>query len=57
MGLTALARAATGEQAIYENFEYLAVLSKRFLKAHPQTYPAGVGRLELTVPEAAKAFL
>lgn len=56
-GLTAMARAATGEPAIYENFEYLAALSKRFLKNYPQTYPANMEHLEITVPPAAKAFL
>ena len=56
-GLTALARAATGETAIYENFEYLAVLSKRYLESHPVTYPRNFERLTLEVPPAAKGLL
>jgi hypothetical protein len=55
--LTAMSRAATGEPSIYENFEYLAVLSKRYLKAHPQTYPAGMERLEVALPAGAKGLL
>ena len=56
-GLTAMAREATGQPAIYENFEYLAALSKRFLKSYPVTYPANLEHLEITPPPAAKAFL
>ena len=56
-GLTAIARTATGESNIYENFEYLAALSKRYLAAHPVTYPRNVERLTLEVPPAARAFL
>jgi Domain of unknown function (DUF4760) len=56
-GFIAMARVASGEPSIYENFEYLACLSKRYLKAHPQTYPADMERLEIELPAAAKAFL
>jgi hypothetical protein len=56
-GLTAMGREAAGQPAIYENFEYLAALSKRFLKAYPVTYPANLEHLEITPPPAAKAFL
>ena len=56
-GITALSRMATGEPSIYENFEYLAVLSKRYLKAHPVTYPPNVERLEIIIPPAAKPYL
>ena len=56
-GLTALARATSGEQSLYENFEYLAVLSKRYLASHPVTYPRNVERLSLEVPAVAQALL
>src|ERR1700674_4828303 len=46
-GLTALARVATGQQSIYENFEYLSALSKRYLASYPVTYPPNVERLRL----------
>ena len=36
-------RAAKNNDAIYENFEYLAVLGEQFNRAHPNgVYPAGV---------------
>jgi len=56
-GLTALGRASTGELSIYENFEYLAALSKRYLASHPVTYPPHVERMTLEVPAAAQAYL
>lgn len=56
-GLTALARVTTGEPSIYENFEYIAALSKRYLVSHPVTYPRDVEHLTLEVPAAAKPFL
>jgi len=56
-GLTALARVATGEPSIRENFEYIAVLLKRYLATHPVTYPQNVERLKLEVPTAAKDVL
>ncbi|MBV8081467.1 MAG: hypothetical protein JOY86_00625 [Candidatus Eremiobacteraeota bacterium] len=55
--LTALMRAASGMPALYENFEYLAVLSKRFMKEYPATYPPNVERLPMEVPPAAKGLL
>lgn len=40
-------RRAAGE-AIYENFEYLVVLSQDWIAAHPNgTYPAGIRRIKL----------
>jgi hypothetical protein len=43
----AFIREASGSAAIWENFEYLAVLSQDWLKQHPQgTFPKGVRRLE-----------
>jgi hypothetical protein len=45
--LTAIARRRAGD-ALWENFEYLTVLSEDWLTAHPKgTYPAGVRRIEL----------
>lgn len=38
--LTALVRQRIGREAVWENFEYLAVLAEEHLKAHPKgTYP------------------
>lgn len=39
------AREATGQLAIYENFEYLVVLSKKWMLDNPSTYPTGAPRL------------
>lgn len=33
------------DAAIWEYFEYLAVLSKRFMEEHPTTYPRGMERM------------
>ena len=46
-GHTAFERAATGSDAIWENFEYLAVLSQDWMREHPSAYPKGVRRLQL----------
>jgi hypothetical protein len=36
-----------GTVALWENFEYLAVLADRWLAEHPQgTYPANAGRMK-----------
>jgi hypothetical protein len=40
-------RDATGQQAVWENFEYLAVLSEDWLRDHPSVYPRGVRRMPL----------
>ena len=56
-GLIALARVAADEPAIYENFEYVAALAKRYLASHPVTYPQNIERLTIEVPSAAKAYL
>jgi hypothetical protein len=55
----AIRRQATGDNAILENFEYLAVLSQDFEAAHPNgTYPVGVRRIDLKYPwlEADKQY-
>jgi hypothetical protein len=39
-------RQRVGYASLWENFEYLAVLSKRYIKAHPHgAYPKGVERM------------
>lgn len=44
---TAIARRRLGD-VVWENFEYLAVISQDWLAAHPHgTYPAGTRRMEL----------
>jgi hypothetical protein len=44
---TALIRRASGDLGIWENFEYVTVLSQDWLKNFPSSYPKGVRRLEL----------
>jgi len=55
-GLTAIARAATGERSIYENFEYIAVISRESLDSHLETYPRNVARMDLRLPTAAEGL-
>ena len=43
---TAHSRAASADDSIWENFEYLAVLSEDFGRRHPSTYPKGMRRLQ-----------
>lgn len=44
--VAALVRKNTGRDAIWENFEYLAALSDRHVRTHPEgTYPAGTPRM------------
>lgn len=48
--VTALSRAAMGNAWAWENFEYLAVLSEDWMKAHAGgTYPKGMRRIALTL--------
>ncbi|MBV8223125.1 MAG: hypothetical protein JO293_07155 [Candidatus Eremiobacteraeota bacterium] len=49
--VTSRARAVTGKNAIWENFEYLAVLSEDWMVAHPSLYPKGMRRMPM--PAAA----
>jgi Domain of unknown function (DUF4760) len=44
--LIAWARAVSGKDAIWENFEYLVVLSEDYMAQHTSTYPSGVRRLK-----------
>ena len=46
----AYVRAATGNDALLENFEYLTVLSQDYMREHPSAYPKGVRRLQLRNP-------
>jgi len=46
---TALGR-EVGDNAIWENFEYLAVLSQDWMRTHPSSYPKGVRRFEMHNP-------
>jgi hypothetical protein len=43
----AFVRKFTGDAAIYENFEYLAVRAEDFHRAHPTSYPAGARRMNV----------
>jgi len=52
-GFTAIRRAATGFDGIYENFEYIAAISQRYLGAHPSAYPSNMKRLTVSLPDAA----
>jgi Domain of unknown function (DUF4760) len=57
--VVAIVRHTTGDNGIWENFEYLAVLSQDWETAHPDgTYPAGVRRFDLNYPwrEADKQY-
>jgi Domain of unknown function (DUF4760) len=58
--VVALVRLASGNPGVWENFEYLEVLSEDWEAAHPQgTYPAGVRRIDLKYPwlEADKQYV
>jgi hypothetical protein len=46
----ALARRASETNAIWENFEYLAVVSEDWMKRYPSSYPRGVRHMEITLP-------
>ena len=48
-------RDSTGSAAIWENFEYLAVLSEDWMKEHPSLYPRGMRRMPLPERPALKA--
>jgi hypothetical protein len=45
--LTAFSRDIENDQALWENFEYLAVLSEDWLQQHTTTYPRGMRRMQL----------
>ena len=52
-----LVREAIGRDDIWENFEYLTVLSEDWIAQHPSSYPRGVRRMQITNrwPIAARA--
>jgi hypothetical protein len=46
--LTAMGRRETDDAALWENFEYMTVLSQDWVAAHPEgSYPVGVRRIQL----------
>ena len=47
---TAYARAAAANDSIWENFEYITVLSQDWMRDRPSTYPKGLRRLQLHNP-------
>ncbi len=48
--LTAFLREGENDQALWENFEYLAVLSEDWLQQHTTTYPRDMRRLPIHNP-------
>lgn len=52
-GFTAIRRAAVHDLGIYENFEYIAAISRRYLEMTPIAYPANMKRLDVRLPDAA----
>ena len=46
----AFMRAVTNDIGLWDNFEYLTVRSREFLRKYPTTYPKGVPRIELESP-------
>jgi hypothetical protein len=55
----AIVRESLGDRSIWENFEYLAVLSQDWEAMYPNgTYPPGVRRIDLEYPwaEADKQY-
>jgi hypothetical protein len=56
-GWVALTRWAVNEVSIYENFEYIAVISQDHLAENPVIYPAGLRRLNPRLPAAAARFV
>jgi hypothetical protein len=49
-GTVAWTRAVADQTSIWENFEYLTVLSEDYMREHPTSYPQGVRRLTLHNP-------
>lgn len=43
--VTAYVRERIGQPALWENFEYMAALSKAYQEEHPTTYPRGMERM------------
>lgn len=55
--IIAYARRELNNRALFENFEYLAVLSDRFTKSHASVYPAHLERMpeDTTLVDAARS--
>ena len=53
MPLAANARIATGQEAAWENFEYLAVLAQDWMRYHPTSYPKGMRRMPMQTVKAS----
>jgi hypothetical protein len=55
--LVALTRAASGERSIWDNFEYIASISRTYLETHPDTYPSGVKRIDPPLSKIAARLM
>ncbi len=55
--LIALTRAASGERSIWDNFEYIASISRAYLETHPDTYPSGVKRIDPPLSKTAARLM
>jgi hypothetical protein len=55
--LVALTRAASGERSIWDNFEYIASISRTYLETHPDTYPPGVKRIDPPLSKTAAQLM
>jgi hypothetical protein len=53
-GFVAVGRASSGTDSIFENFEYIAAISREWLDTNPVTYPPNQARLNARLPKAAE---
>lgn len=56
-GFVAIIRAVTRNETIFENFEYITAISRRYLDELPATYPPDTPRLGLHLPRAAAGLV
>jgi Domain of unknown function (DUF4760) len=56
--VTAYVRHAVGQEALWENFEYMASLSERYQRTHPTSYPAGEAHMpvDMSLVERSKRW-
>jgi hypothetical protein len=56
--ITTYVRAQIGEPALWENFEYMAALSKAYQRLHPTSYPHGMPKMpeDRSLIERAKTW-
>lgn len=56
--MTSYVRDKIGQPALWENFEYMAALSKRYQLQHPSSYPGGMDRMpaDTSIIERAKEW-